>query len=317
VDIPIKHLFVEYRHWIERDRPFKTVEDELATLSTQGKHFRRVLVPEKGDVVFGLATFMERFDIRTGYPLLLFLLEAQMSDLDWARVSTSLESYLLRRAVLGWPTKAYNRIFLNLVRALRKGGCGPLPEALVKFLGELTGESSAWPGEEEFSNAWQSRAAYANLNNARLNHILRRLNDTYLTNKNERLAIESELTVEHLLPQSWIEHWPLPDGTRGLDWQGLIDTPADDPRVTATRTRLGALETFGNLTVLTQALNSAVSNGPWSEKRPELLKASLLPINQQLHNYAEWNEAMIETRGRELLGRALKIWPSPLSYQPA
>ena len=136
---------MEYRHWIERDRPFKTVEDELATLWAQGGHFRRILVPEKGDVVFDLATFMERFDIRTGYPLLLFLLEAKLSEAEWARVSTTLESYLLRRAVLGWPTKAYNRIFLNLVRALRKGGGGPVSDALVKSLGELTGDSDLPP----------------------------------------------------------------------------------------------------------------------------------------------------------------------------
>ncbi len=36
VDIPVKHLFVEYRHWIERERPFNSVANELAVLSKQG-----------------------------------------------------------------------------------------------------------------------------------------------------------------------------------------------------------------------------------------------------------------------------------------
>ena len=30
VDIPIKHLFVEYKYWIDHERPFGTVTEELA-----------------------------------------------------------------------------------------------------------------------------------------------------------------------------------------------------------------------------------------------------------------------------------------------
>jgi uncharacterized protein with ParB-like and HNH nuclease domain len=126
VDIPIKHLFVEYRFWIEKNRPFDTVEAELATLAKQGANFRRIIEPTKDDPIFGLATFMERFDIRTAYPLLLHLTEQELMPCDWAEISTIMESYLLRRALLGWPTKAYNRIFLTLLKTLRKVGCTSL-----------------------------------------------------------------------------------------------------------------------------------------------------------------------------------------------
>ena len=44
-DIPIKHLYVEYRHWIERERPFANIEDELKTLARQGDEFRRIFEP--------------------------------------------------------------------------------------------------------------------------------------------------------------------------------------------------------------------------------------------------------------------------------
>ena len=43
------------------------------------------------------------------------------------------------------------------------------------------------------------------------------------------------------------------------------------------------------------------------------LKASLLPINQELHEYETWEEAAIEKRGKALLAKALKIWPRPVS----
>lgn len=42
----------------------------------------------------------------------------------------------------------------------------------------------------------------------------------------------------------------------------------------------------------------------WVEKQRVILSSTQVP-------YAEWNEEAIEKRGRELLGRALRIWPGP------
>ncbi len=82
-----------------------------------------------------------------------------------------------------------------------------------------------------------------------------------------------------------------------------------DEKAAATRKRNMALQTLGNLTILAQALNSSVSNSKWSLKRPELLKHSLLPINQQLQDADTWDEATIAQRGDALFARALTVWP--------
>ena len=156
-----------------------------------------------------------------------------------------------------------------------------------------------------------NRAAYEELNRARLTHVLAKLNDTYLTNKTEQLTIASELTVEHIMPQSWMEKWLLPDGARGMAWPELLEAALDEPRAVATTARDRAIHTFGNLTLLTQALNSSVSNEQWAAKKPALCASSLLPINLQLHRYSSWDEATITQRGQELLGRAVEIWPGP------
>ena len=42
-DIPIKHLYVEYRHWLETSNQFSNVITELATLACQGKDFHRII----------------------------------------------------------------------------------------------------------------------------------------------------------------------------------------------------------------------------------------------------------------------------------
>jgi hypothetical protein len=62
-------------------------------------------------------------------------------------------------------------------------------------------------------------------------------------------------------------------------------------------------------TILTQELNSSVSNSTWEIKRPALLLASLLPINLQLHGVKTWDEMTIEQRSDDLFARAIQIWP--------
>ena len=82
-DIPIKHLYVEYRHWVEADTPFPDVTTDLATLARQGDQFRRIIAPGDDDIISGLVTFLDAFDIRTAYPLLLALMDADLDDQEW------------------------------------------------------------------------------------------------------------------------------------------------------------------------------------------------------------------------------------------
>jgi uncharacterized protein with ParB-like and HNH nuclease domain len=314
VDIAIKHLYVEYRHWIEREKPFNDdVEHELRVVSRQRDNFRRVLEPQRGDPIYGLATFMERFDVRTAYPLMLHLLELGLDDDAWRLLSNTIESYLLRRAVMGWSTKAYNRIFLSLVKSLQKLDPADIPRGTEAALASLAGDSSAWPTDDKFAWAWMNIRAYEELNRDKVTHILRRLNATYQSSMTEQVTIDSELTIEHIMPQSWWENWSLADGTPGLGYRELIDADPGDARAEATQNRERAIHTFGNLTLLTQELNSSVSNSGWAEKQPALLAASLLPLNLQLRLYEAWDEDTIASRGRELLEKALLVWPRPAS----
>ena len=92
----------------------------------------------------------------------------------------------------------------------------------------------------------------------------------------------------------------------------LWSSQPEDSVAIATRRRNFLLQTFGNLTILTQPLNSSVSNSSWNVKKPELLKSSMLPINQQLlYGIETWDEKAIECRSKELFKRAALIWPRP------
>ena len=104
--------------------------------------------------------------------------------------------------------------------------------------------------------------------------------------------------VEHLMPQKWQAHWPLPAG---------------GPEAEEARESL--IHTLGNLTLLTAKLNPAISNGPWGDdktgKRAAIAKHSALAMNRQINDAKVWDEAAIRGRSRALGEVALRIWPRP------
>lgn len=67
----------------------------------------------------------------------------------------------------------------------------------------------------------------------------------------KRIHIGEQLSIEHLMPNAWQAHWPLPESD---DIEGSI----------ARRDAL--IDTVGNLTLLTQKLNTSVSHGAWPTK---------------------------------------------------
>ncbi|HEY3637232.1 MAG TPA: DUF262 domain-containing HNH endonuclease family protein [Rhizomicrobium sp.] len=305
-DIPIKHLFVEYKHWIEKERPFQNIRDELATLCRQGGDFHRILAPTKDDPLYRLATFLEAFDIRTTYPLLLALLNVEVTNAAWNAITGILESYLVRRALCALGTKNYNRVFLQLTKTLRREGLNP--DTLRTSLLSQSGPSSEWPNDGEFMQSWLNNNAYA-LGNQKLVHIFKTLNESYISNKAEIFSFEEQPTIEHIMPEAWVENWPLADGSIGLTALDMLIDESSDDRTKESQERNELVQTMGNLTILSQPLNSAQSNSSWNDKRPELMIHSLLPINQQLATSAIWDERAILSRGRELFDRASKVWP--------
>ncbi len=309
VDIPIKHLFVEYKYWIERKKPFTSVREELETLARQGDDFRRLLEPRTGYPLYNLAIFLDRFDMSTMYPLLLFLLNNGMAADELQKTAIIVESYVLRRAVCNLTQKNYNRIFLGLIKWL--GDKSVTSTNVTAYLSGLTGDSGEWPRDAAFGMAWQSTHVYRTLNNPKVVYILKRLNDTYLNAKTEPLIIAGPLTVEHILPQRWENHWLLPNGSKGLADRDLLVADDTDLVVIATKNRNSLVQTFGNLTILVQALNSSVSNNAWDVKKAALMQASLLPLNFQLQFVDVWDETAIQNRSRELFIRAAQLWPGP------
>jgi len=101
---------------------------------------------------------------------------------------------------------------------------------------------------EEFGRYWRQRNFYNGLRRARTLMVLKALEEAYQAQfwKGEPiLTVDLEaLRIEHIMPRSWQEHWPIVDGI----------TPEQ---------RTWALHGIGNLTLISQKPNPSLANGPW------------------------------------------------------
>jgi uncharacterized protein with ParB-like and HNH nuclease domain len=300
-EVIITRLYKEFQTWW-RSEPNRSVHNELSELKDFSKIFRRFIQPD-GNSKFDI--FLERLralDLSTVYPLLFFILanEKAYSTEDLNGIATDLESYLIRRLVCGLSPKNYNRFFLSLLIYLEKYDCFNRAE-LQKFLLEPSGDTGRWPNDREFLSKWISQPVYRT-NRSRVPMILLALDREMLTSKQEEVHIGGSLTIEHILPQEYHEeHYPF-----------LAGTGLDETQLTINRDEI--IHTIGNLTLLTNKLNSSISNGSFARKKPEITKQSALRLNTYFQSDKvgnRWNEIDIEERARNLFKLALRIWPYP------
>jgi hypothetical protein len=122
-------------------------------------------------------------------------------------------------------------------------------------------------------------------------------------------TLQEGLTIEHLLPQEWPEHWPLAGGRSApRDRQ----TGVDEALRQEIEARDALVHTLGNLSLLTPPANASADNASFELKRARL-QDSLLNTNTVILQETTWDEAAIRRRADALTALAIKLWPSPNS----
>ena len=303
-DLSIGRLFREFRDWYTNAQA--TTDDYLNSLKHRSDHFARLIVPNGNDRLSAFARRLRSLDTSTVYPILLLLMELTPDRLTLDardRIVADLESYLVRRFVCHMTTKNYNRFFLSLLRQLKRAseqGQDMAHVARTELL-KPTEPTVIWPSDTTFRNGWVGNALYVKSRPDRSAMILLAVNDALRTSRSERITQSQELTVEHLLPQEWEPHYPLPSNQ------------PDDEEETPEQRRQRLMNTIGNLTLLTGPLNASISNGPFIGKAREIVRLSDLRINAPFREgqFESWDENNILKRGEDLFETATIIWPRP------
>ena len=213
-----------------------------------------------------------------------------------------LGTVLVRRMICRQTTKDYNRLTLELARRLQESGLEYADKVVAGFLKDQKADSREWPNDANMERALASEPLYKRLTRGRLRLVLEGIEEQLRLEKSEQSDVPKNLTIEHLMPQSWGDHWPLPSPLPyGYDQQS------------ATHERNQLIHTIGNLSLLSGPQNKG--NGPWNDKKKELLKHAVLNLNGQLMNEPNWNEDSIRDRSRRLAKMVAQCWPGPDSLE--
>jgi hypothetical protein len=304
------HLFDAFKAFVENASPEEgsgipipsTPGGHIEQLSRYAEYFVKFYEPGSHDALKSFLHRLEAVDTATVYPFLLHAYATLMPDnsAEFDKVLDILEAFLMRRLIVNWTTKNYNRVFVDLVRAVEKSDTFTA-KTVASHLAKGSGDSTKFPSDDELRAAVMDQSLYGRIAQAKVRAVLEALDAYALTSKSEAIAMPKDLTIEHVMPQVWETHWPLSDEVR--------TDPVKEQKALLRRTIL--LNSLGNLTLITGSFNSSLQNAAWVNKRPELLKYSKLNLTQYFHGdeAKDWNEAAISARSDYLLRQLCCIWP--------
>jgi len=308
-DFPVREVFTQFKYYVN------TVAKDpillLREISCAATRYRAII--EGSSRPDGILSRSELFSYRVGTldsevvrPILIWLDEPEQSSIPSHyrdRILDILESWFVRRSLVKASSQGINRFLIDLLKYLSTQPAESLPDAVEAFLVSNHSPVGYWPGDDEVRSALTDSPAYWKYLRARLRMVLEALEDSRRGYPNGSQLAMGPITrlrgsVEHIMPQEWRTNWDT-----GLS-----------PKDAVTRDRI--LQELGNLTLVTQALNSKVSNGSWPTKREYFqLVSDVLITNEAVHLGGDsWDETTIQQRTAMLVSQILSIWPAPAGH---
>lgn len=210
-----------------------------------------------------------------------------------ARAMRYLESYFVRRVVMGRATMNMNRVLLAAAPALKQAK-EPVDIALRRYLSE---SGKHWATDQELRIEVAGKAFYNHGRGHQKTLILKWIEESLSDNEVE---LSDELTVEHVMPQKLTTDWKdeLRHGAR----------PGENLDYLHAR----LVHTLGNLTLTRR--NSAMSNKSFQEKKAILAKhGSGLQMTREITRKHGWRPADVEARSMLMVQRIIKNWRGPIA----
>ncbi len=307
-DVNVGKIATEYQRYA-RERAFPTIAEELTVLIRHAATYRAMEEQDQTVLFARIANVLRTWDMSTFHPLILWINAQPFEDDDKARFYALIESYIVRREICGLPAKNYNKVVMGLIRhAMQQDD--PL-HAFVQHLYGLTGDASRMPTDAHVEEAFARRKAYGVILTPRLRYILQQIEHAKRSKFDEVTVSSANLTIEHVMPRSWAENWPLPNGATApceSAWQAASSgQELEDETKSLMETRQQAIDTLGNLTLVTGALNPSMGKADWKTKHARL-RDSLLVLNREIATRDCWDEEVIRERAADLAAVTNRIW---------
>ena len=268
----------------------------LDPMPQYAKRFREIFDPEYTNRQMPKQIGIERLNVivfglksTTLIPYILYLACNVDDNAEFVKMMGILESYIMRRMVIRATTKNYNNLFVSLI--LNKINTSDSLLSALKRIGDGT---TYVPSDEELLEGFRN----SKLSNLQAKGVIYFIESG---NRPEMSAVAllgfRQYSLEHLMPRKWRNHWA-PCSSKEQE-----------------RARDQKLQTLGNFAIITQALNTSISDANWPTKKtgkkdnPGLNQcAAGLMTMENVLSEDNWDESSIDNRANWLWEQAKKLW---------
>jgi hypothetical protein len=314
-EILAREVFERFKQFAthEANKPMSVLLGEIHRASLVYRRLNDLLAsPSSRDE--RLSTFAYRvavMEVDVVKPVVLWLYDSEQSRISEPQLEKALqtlESWLVRRALIRGVSGLYTRVFAELLQFLMRGDRGSAGDRVETFLRNQTADATYWPDDQDLARELEGSMVYKRLHRGRLRMVLESVEDHLrgwtgaAPAKGAERVRRGVLHIEHVMPRKWQTHWQAPD----------------DASDEAQRDRL--IHTLGNLTLLTGKLNASISNAAWggpSGKAAALQAHDVFHLNRHLLHRAGagWDDASIRARTAELISLIQQVWPVPPGHK--
>lgn len=294
--VKVEHLFESYKNFIKNyfnnnKEAFLSEIKEYALLFK--KNFNYEILGEDLTQDFGIDrinTIIFGLDTTTLIPYTLYILRNISDEITKNELFGIIETYIMRRMITHSNTKNYNQLFTDKLinnRVLSK-------QEFLDYVEKREDKVNFLPTDEELEKGFNT-SILINKQAAGILYLI----ESKIRNEKDSTALLgiNKYSLEHLMPKKWRNNW---------DKLSSKESEINRDR---------KLLTLGNLTIITQSLNSSIRDSKWEDKlkgknkKGGLIEYSVgLKTISQFLKYPEWNEKTIEERALFLYEKAKQIW---------
>ena len=309
-----REIYNTYRDYVKSsDGAVGALADDLVQVS---EAYRTMHELEDGSP---LGTFLQRWRVvpAGGFEPIVLWLIAEIDDSDPVAAAQRedalrvIESYFVRRMLTGQATRGGGQDLVRLAEELMANlavwepdNVGHNVATYFHSIGQQGGQSRlAFESDAALREALvEMFPMYKRLNSRQTRMVLSAI-EAQMRDDSSGQALPSNLTIEHLMPQSWsAANYPHPE-------LGSEIAKSEE----AQQRRRHLVDSIGNLTLVSRKLNSALSNGPFDKKRSKLNEYSVMLMNKDIEKKRRWSEDDIVRRSRAMAKLCTQIWPMPQS----
>lgn len=301
-------------------RSYRTVQAELREsgstpavaeayvkeLHRKSLYFRRILHPdtEENDSLRRALQRLNEVGGRTARPLVLWLYEqiheGRAGRDEAAECVADIESYLVRRFIAGLAPNNLNSQFGTMLARLNEpssGGAGESTRARLQRV--MLTNPKDWPDNEAVVSGVLVEDFYHNGDTAQRMLILRSIDSTFGYHLSPSY-VQSDKSIEHVLPQSRTHEWSVDLREVGDELQSVQEK---------------YLHTLANLTLISPDVNSSLGAKRFVEKEP--VYATLdYKMTRDVGRFAVadktiWSVDSIRARAQDLAERVVSFWERP------